>query len=120
VVDDDDDTREALRLILRQGGAEVETAASAAEALRAFGRLRPDVVLSDIAMPGQDGLALIRRIRGLRAHEGGRVRAAALTAYASPAEREAALHAGFDLHLAKPVDPPELLRIVASLARRRT
>ncbi len=118
VVDDDDDTREALRLILKQGGAEVETAASAAEALERLLRRRPELVLSDIAMPGEDGLSFIRRVRALPPEQGGSVPAAALTAYASPAEREGALRAGFDLHVAKPVDPPELLRIVATLARR--
>jgi CheY-like chemotaxis protein len=119
VVDDDDDARDALRLILKLGGAEVETAASVAEAIEAIHRRPPEVVLSDIAMPGEDGLSLIRRVRALAADDGIAVRAVALTACASAAERDAALHAGFDRHVAKPVDPPELLRVVASLAGRR-
>jgi PAS domain S-box-containing protein len=120
VVDDDDDTREALRLILKQSGLAVETAASAAEALDKVQRLRPEVLLSDIAMPGEDGLALIRRVRSLPADKGGSIPAAALTAYASPAERDSALQAGFDWHVPKPVDPPELLHVIASLASRRS
>ena len=119
VVDDDDDTREALRLILKQSGLHVETAGSASEALERLQSLRPDVLLSDIAMPGEDGLALIRRVRALPAEQGGAVAAAALTAYASPAEREAAIRAGFDWHVAKPVDPPELLQVIGALSQRR-
>jgi len=119
VVDDDDDTREALRLILKQSGLVVETAASAAEALEKMASVHPEVLLSDIAMPGEDGLALIRRVRDLAADAGGRIPAAALTAYASPAERDAALQAGFDWHVAKPVDPPELLQVIAALSRPR-
>ena len=119
VVDDDDDTREALRLILKQSGLQVETASSANEAFERLRGLRPDVLLSDIAMPGEDGLALIARVRALPAEEGGAVAAAALTAYASPAERDAAIRAGFDWHVAKPVDPPELLQVIGALSRRR-
>jgi PAS domain S-box-containing protein len=120
VVDDDDDTREALRLILKQSGLRVETASSAAEAIERLRATRPDVMLSDIAMPGEDGLTLIGRVRALPTEEGGSVPAAALTAYASPAEREAALRAGFDWHVAKPVDPPELMQVIATLVQRRT
>jgi len=119
VVDDDDDTREALRLILKQSGLVVDTAASAAEALEKIARIHPEVLLSDIAMPGEDGLALIRRVRRLAPEEGGRIPAAVLTAYASLAERDAALQAGFDWHVAKPVDPSELLQVVAALSRPR-
>ncbi len=120
VVDDDDDTREALRLILKQSGLVVETAASASEALEKVGRFHPEILLSDIAMPGEDGLALIRRVRDLAREKGGGIPAAALTAYASPAERDAALQAGFDWHVAKPVDPPELLQVIAALSRPRS
>jgi PAS domain S-box-containing protein len=119
VVDDDDDTREALRLILQQSALVIETASSAAEAMAKLRASPPDLLLSDVAMPSEDGLSLIRRIRALPAAQGGRLPAAALTAYASPPEREAALRAGFDWHVAKPVDPPELLRVIARLARRR-
>ena len=70
-------------------------------------------------MPGEDGLALIARVRALPVERGGAIPAAALTAYASPAERDAALQAGFDRHVAKPVDPPELLQVIARLARGR-
>ncbi len=119
VVDDDDDTREALRLILKQNGVVVETASAASEAVERLQTTLPDVLLSDIAMPGEDGFAFIRRVRTLPPERGGRVPAAALTAYASPHERTAALQAGFDRHVPKPVDPPELLSVIAELAALR-
>jgi CheY-like chemotaxis protein len=78
----------------------------------------PDVLLSDIGMPGEDGISLIRRVRTLDPERGGRVPAAALTAYTQPTDRDRAMGAGFQAFLAKPVDPQELARAVARLAGR--
>jgi CheY-like chemotaxis protein len=119
VVEDDPESRELIESMLGRLGAEVEAAASAAEAMAALERRAPDVLLSDIEMPGENGYSLIRRIRALPSERGGRVPAAALTAYARTEDRVAALTAGFQLHLAKPVAGPELAAVVASLARRR-
>jgi CheY-like chemotaxis protein len=104
---------------IEQSGLVIDTAGSAGEAMEKLRERQHDVLLSDIAMPGEDGLSMMRRLRARPAAEGGLLPAAALTAYASPGEREAALQAGFDLHVAKPVDPPELLRVLARLSRRR-
>jgi CheY-like chemotaxis protein len=118
VVDDDPDAREVLGEMLRLRGAHVTVAASAAEALQAFTEVLPQVLISDIAMPDQDGLELIRRIRRLKSQGGGRTPALALTAHAGPNDSMAALAAGFDRYLAKPVDPKELVGVVAQLAGR--
>jgi CheY-like chemotaxis protein len=91
---------------------------SAADALAAIERERPDVLQSDIEMPRQNGYELIRRLRELPAERGGRIAAAALTAYARPEDRLEALRAGFQFHMAKPVDPRDLVMVVASLADR--
>jgi signal transduction histidine kinase/ActR/RegA family two-component response regulator len=119
VVEDDQESRELLESMLARLGAEVEAAASAAEAMAALERRAPDVLLSDIEMPGENGYSLIRRIRALPDEQGGAVPAAALTAYARSEDRVAALTAGFQLHLAKPVAAAELAAVVASLAGRR-
>ena len=95
----------------------VTTAASAREAFDLVLRLRPDVLLSDVAMPGEDGLSLIRRVRLLPPDSGGLIPAAALSAYAGAADRRAALLAGFQVHIAKPVDPAGLLTVIAKMAR---
>jgi PAS domain S-box-containing protein len=118
VVDDDVDTLEAVRHLLEQAGARVSTAASASEAFHVLADEPPDVLLSDIGMPGEDGISLIRRVRGLDPARGGQVPAAALTAYTQPADRDLALGAGFQAFLAKPVDPRELAAAVARLAGR--
>jgi PAS domain S-box-containing protein len=117
VVDDEQDARETMRQILEHCNAEVETAGSAAEAISCLERWRPDVLLSDIGMPGEDGYELIRRVRELPAERGGQTPAAALTAFARVEDRRRALRAGFQMHLAKPVDIQELATVVASLAR---
>ena len=91
---------------------------SAAEALEAVRRERPDVLLSDVEMPGEDGYAFIAKVRALPPEEGGRTPAAALTAYARMEDRTKALRAGFQLHVPKPVDPAELVAVVANLATR--
>ncbi len=116
VVDDDADSLELVREALTQAGATVRTARSAHEALVELQRAVPAAMLSDIAMPDEDGYALIRRIRALPPQAGGKVRAAALTAFAFPEDKEQALRAGFDDFLAKPIAPWELVEAVARLA----
>jgi len=118
VVDDDADARELLRSILAQSGASVRTASSAAEALKQLEDRQPDVLVSDIGMPGEDGYALIRQVRALSKEQGGHVPALALTAFARSDDRRRAIGAGFHMHLAKPVEPDELVTVVASLAKR--
>ena len=120
VVEDDADARELLGVILEQCGAKVTLTSSAAEGLAAFDAQHPDVLVSDIEMPIEDGYGLIRRIRARSPEEGGNTPAAALTAYASPADRMKVLGAGFNIHVAKPVQPTELAVVVASLAGRRS
>jgi signal transduction histidine kinase len=119
VVEDEADTRELLVMALQQCGAEVTAFSSAPEALAAFDDAAPDVLLSDIGMPGQDGYELIQSLRARGPGRRGDVPAAALTAYARAEDRLRALEAGFQTHLAKPVDPSELIATVARLAGRR-
>jgi PAS domain S-box-containing protein len=119
LVEDEWDTREFLKTVLEGCGAMVTEAGSAAEAFAALESTKPDVLVSDIGMPGENGYELIRRVRALPAERGGRVPAAALTAYAGPKDRRRALLAGFHTHLAKPVEPDELLAVVASLGARK-
>ncbi len=118
VVEDEADTRELLALSLQQCGAEVAAFGSVPEALASFDRAVPDVLLSDIGVPGEDGYSLIRKVRAREAALGGDVPAAALTAYARAEDRLRALEAGYQTHLAKPVDPAELIATVARLAGR--
>ena len=92
-------------------------ASSAAEGLARVIADKPDVIVSDIGMPGEDGYAFIRRVRALPPEQGGRTPAAALTAYARAEDRRQAMKAGFEMHIPKPVEPSELLTIVATLAR---
>jgi CheY-like chemotaxis protein/nitrogen-specific signal transduction histidine kinase len=119
VVEDEPDTRDVLRTILQQCGSQVKTAESAAEAIRVLTQWKPDVLISDIGMPAEDGYALIARIRALSADDGGRIPAIALTAFAKEDDRSRALKAGFQVHVAKPVEPQELASVVAGLAARR-
>jgi len=119
VVDDEADARDLLAEILGQAGAEVIVVGSADEALETLRRWRPDVLVSDIGMPGDDGYVLIRKVRALGSDEGGQVRALALTAYARSEDRALALEAGFHTHIAKPVDPLELTALIAGLAPER-
>ena len=115
VVDDEEDAREAMAVLLGQAGARVLSASGAAEAIDTLDRERPDVLLSDIAMPGEDGYALIRRVRSRSGETGGRIPAAALTAYATLEDRAKAIRAGYDEHIPKPVDPTRLIGAVALL-----
>jgi PAS domain S-box-containing protein len=117
VVDDEVDARELLRSLLQSCGATVSTAADAAEAARLLRADRPDVMVSDIGMPGEDGLALIARVRAWAASEGGAIPAVALTAFARPEDRARAISAGFTAYLTKPVDLTLLLKTVARLLR---
>jgi signal transduction histidine kinase/CheY-like chemotaxis protein len=118
VVDDHPDARELLSMVLTYAGAEVVTAASAAKALEMLARRKPDVLVADIGMPEEDGFALLSRVRSLSSEEGGNIPAIALTAYATEDDRRRALDAGFEEHFPKPVEPSELVAVVASLARR--
>ncbi len=115
VVDDEEDNREVLKVLLEESGAHVVTAASTSEALRAVREARPELLVSDIGMPGEDGYRLIAQVRALPAEEGGGVPAVALTAYARVEDRARALTAGFNMHVAKPVEPTELLSILSNL-----
>lgn len=116
LVDDEADVRAVTARLLRDAGARVTLAASAAEGLQLLQQAPPAVLLSDIGMPGEDGYELIRRVRALPAAAGGCTPAAALTAYASSEDRERALRAGYQLHLAKPVAPQALVAAVMQLA----
>ena len=116
VVDDDEDARDLIVAVLGCSGAEVRSSGSAAEALATLRGWRPDVLLSDIGMPREDGYDLIARVRALDDAQGGRVPAAALTAYARDEDRRLARAAGFQMHMAKPVNPSELVAAVARLA----
>jgi PAS domain S-box-containing protein len=118
VVDDDPDTLEILCIMLTQFHVEVAAAASSEEALKLFEKWRPDVLISDLAMPVEDGFTLIRKIRAMTAEEGGNTPAAALTAYAREEDSNAALAAGFHSHVAKPIDPKMLAAAVSDLVRR--
>jgi CheY-like chemotaxis protein len=118
VVDDDPDARHLISTLLEERGARVRAVAGSEEALAALEAELPDVLVSDIEMPGQDGYALMRTIRALPPERGGRIPAAALTAYARTEDRMQALLAGFHLHMPKPVQPAELAAVVASLAGR--
>ena len=117
-VDDEADARELLRRVLESRGAKVFTAASASQALDLVTKEKPDVLVSDIGMPEEDGYSLIRRVRALEPERGGGVPAIALTAYARAEDRMKAITAGFQMHLSKPVETAELLTMVSSLAGR--
>jgi len=118
-VDDERDACELLRVALQQSGAEVKVSNSVREALATLKEWKPDVLLSDIGMPGEDGYELIRQIRALPHKEGGSIPAAALTAYATSQDRLKVLTAGFQTHIAKPVEPRELTAVVAILSGKK-
>lgn len=118
VVDDEPDARELVAAVLTGSGAEVFCVGSAGEALAKMAQNQFDVLVSDIGMPEMDGYALIRRVRQLPVERGGRIPAAALTAYAGIEDRRRVLLAGYQMHIPKPVEPAELTRAVASLAER--
>jgi CheY-like chemotaxis protein len=117
VVDDDPDSLEVLCVALESFSADVRGAFSAKAALEIFTEWQPDVLLSDLGMPGEAGFSLIAKIRALPRNEGGGVRAAALTAYAREEDRRSALAGGFEAHIAKPIDPRALAEEVLKLSK---
>ncbi|HET9488939.1 MAG TPA: ATP-binding protein [Methylomirabilota bacterium] len=118
VVDDDPDAVELAMAILTGAGAVVRTCGTAREALATLQQWRPDVLVSDIEMPGEDGYTLIRKVRALDPDRGGKTPAVALTAYGRTQDRMLSLTAGYNMHVPKPVDPGELTMIIASVAGR--
>ena len=118
LVEDDDDSRKLLGTMLKRHGARVTSTKSAAEALNALEGELPDVMVSDIGMPEQDGYELIRRMRSLPVEKGGATPAIALTGYASRKDRERALSSGYQQHVAKPIEQADLIAVIASLVGR--
>jgi len=118
VVDDEADSRQLMSIVLQQCGAEVRAASSTREAIAILEDWHPDVLISDIGMPVEDGYVLIKKVRALHPDRGGRTPAAALTAYARSEDRLRSLAAGYHTHIVKPVEPSELAAVVASLAGR--
>ena len=117
VVEDDNDTRELLRLVLEGQGATVRTASSVPEALVAYDEARPHVLVADIGMPEYNGYTLIGRVRARDREHGQKiVPAIALTAYATAIDRDTMLTAGFQVHMPKPFDPSQLVSVIAGLA----
>lgn len=119
LVEDDDDSRKLLVTMLKRHGAEVIAAKSAAEALKAFTESPPDVMISDIGMPDEDGYEFMRDVRALPGEAGRLTPSIALTGYATRKDRERALSAGYQLHIAKPVEQTEIIAAIASLVGRR-
>ncbi len=117
VVEDDPDARSLIHTFLELAGAKVTSVESAAEALLAFKNASPDVLVSDIAMPEEDGYVLLRQVRSLPPGQGGLTPAVALTGYATEKDRAKAFAAGYQAHIAKPIEPEELLDTIASLVR---
>ncbi|MEH2240907.1 PAS domain S-box protein [Nostoc sp.] len=118
VVDDQSDTREFITTVLEQCQAEVQAVASVQEALHVITQWKPDVLVSDIGMPQEDGYSLIRKLRSQPPELGGNIPAAALTAYARAEDRMRAIQEGYQLHLPKPIEAAELATVVASLVGR--
>jgi PAS domain S-box-containing protein len=117
VVDDEEDARRLICTVLELCQAQVTTASNAADALALLQQNPPDVLVSDLGMPNEDGYSLIHKVRSLPKERGGEVPAVALTAYARTEDRLQVLRAGFQVHLPKPIEPAELVAVVASLAR---
>jgi CheY-like chemotaxis protein len=120
VVDDEADARDLMAIRLRQYGADVITASSVEAAMGALAQEgpHPDLIVSDIAMPGEDGFSLMRRVRALDPEQGGRIPAIAVTAYSRTKDRVQALAAGFQMHVSKPVNVSELAHAIASISGR--
>jgi CheY-like chemotaxis protein len=118
VLDDERDARELVQSVLESAHSVVTLASSAKEALASIRQRKPDVIVSDIGMPEEDGYLFIKSLRALPRDEGGRIPAVALTAYARPDDRRKALLAGFQNHAAKPVEPQELMLVIAHLVGR--
>jgi signal transduction histidine kinase/ActR/RegA family two-component response regulator len=120
VVEDDPDTRDLLAFLLEDYGACVMVVASASDALTAFESFKPDVLISDIGMPVEDGYSFLRQIRSLPPEQGGQIPAIALTAYAKQEDQQEALIAGFQQHISKPVEPQSLVAVIARLIKLKT
>lgn len=118
VVEDEEDGREMITEVLERAGAVAIATSCVADALSALDAGCPDVILSDISMPGEDGYSFMRRVRQRSKEAGGEVPAAALTALLQPADKAAAYAAGFQLHVGKPFDPASLVENVCALVRR--
>src|SRR5262249_41361390 len=117
--EDDDDSRKLLGTMLSQQGAQVSSAASAKDAFSLLCEKLPDVVVSDIGMPDEDGYELIEKIRTLPEEEGGLTPAIALTGYATRKDREKSLSSGYQLHIAKPIEQDELVSAISRLLARK-
>jgi CheY-like chemotaxis protein len=117
IVDDEKDARDMLQIMLTQLGAEIKASQSAQEALLLLEQWHPDVLVSDIGMPEEDGYFLIERVRALDSARGGEIPAIALTGYASSAERQKLLSFGYQIHLSKPVDIEQLVNAIVRLAK---
>ncbi|MBF2062942.1 MAG: PAS domain S-box protein [Calothrix sp. C42_A2020_038] len=115
VVDDEADARELIRYVLEEAAADVITAGSAQDGFELIKQEAPDILISDIGMPGEDGYEFIRKVRSLSSEAGGKIPAVALTAYARVEDRKRALLAGYQMHITKPVEPSELIALVSSL-----
>jgi len=118
LVEDDDDSRKLLGAMLKRYGARITSTKSAAEALRVFESELPDVLVSDIGMPDQDGYELVRKLRGLPPEKGGNTPAIALTGYASRKDKERALSSGYQQHMAKPIEQADIVKAIAALVGR--
>jgi len=118
LVDDEPEARQVISTVIKRMGAEVKACESAGEALATLVEWRPDVLMSDIGMPGEDGYSLIGKVRSLPRDQGGATPAAALTAYARDDDRKRALDAGYQLHIAKPVSSTQLVMLIARLVGR--
>jgi CheY-like chemotaxis protein len=118
VVDDERDARDLLTTVLEQSGAEVTIAATVADALEKLQALKPDLLVSDIEMPNEDGYSLIRKVRALEDAQARRIPAIALTAHARSSDRMRALSAGYQMHIPKPVEPAELVIVIANILNR--
>ena len=118
VVDDEQEVLDLMRVLLTQAGAKVKVTRSARETLDLLDSWQPHILVCDIAMPQEDGYSLIRRVRGRSPEEGGQIPAVAITAYARTEDRQMALRAGFQEHIPKPFQKEQVLRIIASLAKR--
>jgi len=116
VVEDDSDTREMLKFVLEQNGAEVLVADSVPPAVELVRRVHPDAVVADIGLPEYNGYALIAKIREFDSTQHSRTKCVAVTAYATPADRDITLKSGYDAYIAKPFEPEELVQTVAQLA----
>jgi CheY-like chemotaxis protein len=118
VVEDDDDTRELLKILLETQGSVVTATASVQEALSAYDRSRPQVIVADIGMPDYNGYTLIGRVRARDRERGTIVPAIALTAFTTAIDRDTVLSAGFQVHMPKPFEPGSLISVISELAAK--